>query len=344
MKKITIIDCYISSDSVLKKLETMLEFLNGNNEDVLLISNTPIPQHIQSKTKYSFYEVNNVLFLDDYEDIKLLDIWKGSERVGIHEMEPSVQRHGLSVMINMFKSLEFSKLLGYTHFQRLEFDALFGPESINFMLSVPELCKNQNKKGLFYYNEYSEYTDCSFHFMFCEIEHFLQTVPKITNEEDYQNYLYEKYGRKKFAIVEHFLFDGLGGLNNENILYRNGKEVMLIDFPDTYFNSETTSANIHPKYKGCSSRIYRCTSCDPENQPTILTYNYKGTPCVREIVMTFNDGRTSSLTHTPSDKGHYSYNIVDSNLKKISVYENNQLLYEEDNKSIDSWLEFFMFN
>ena len=40
MKKITIIDCYISSERVLSKLESMLNMLKNNGEDVLLMSNT----------------------------------------------------------------------------------------------------------------------------------------------------------------------------------------------------------------------------------------------------------------------------------------------------------------
>ena len=58
MKKITIIDCYISSERVLSKLESMLNMLKNNGEDVLLMSNTTIPPHIQKLTNYSFYDEN----------------------------------------------------------------------------------------------------------------------------------------------------------------------------------------------------------------------------------------------------------------------------------------------
>jgi hypothetical protein len=59
MKKITIIDCFISSDKVLDKLETMVSKLKDNGEDVFVISNTNIPPHIQELTNYSFYDKNN---------------------------------------------------------------------------------------------------------------------------------------------------------------------------------------------------------------------------------------------------------------------------------------------
>ena len=118
---------------------------------------------------------------------------------------------------------------------------------------------------------------------------------------------------------------------------------MSIDFPDTNFNSETTECNISPKYKGCSSRIYRCKNCNPNESPAILTYNYRGGPCSRTIVQSFNDGTTKTLTHSIPDKGHYTYNVSNPNLEKISVFDEDKLLYEEDNKSIDSWIEFFIF-
>ena len=102
MKKITIIDCFISSDKVLEKLETMISQLKNNGEDVFLLSNTNIPPHIQELTNYSFYDKNNRLFTDDYEGVSLLDIWKGFDKGGIHELEPAFQRHGLSVIINLF--------------------------------------------------------------------------------------------------------------------------------------------------------------------------------------------------------------------------------------------------
>jgi hypothetical protein len=36
---------------------------------------------------------------------------------------------------------------------------------------------------------------------------------------------------------------------------------MESDFEDTYWNSETTGANLSPKYQGCSTRIYNCIKC-----------------------------------------------------------------------------------
>lgn len=343
MKKITIIDCYIASDTILNKLESMIATLNKMNEDVFLISNTIIPANIQKMTKYSFYDKNNRLFEDTYEGVSLLDIWKGFDKGGIHELEPAFQRHGLSVMINLFNVLEFCKHLGYTHFQRLEVDVLFGEKSWAFLETIPNLCIQENKKGLFYVNNYDDGKDASFQYMFCEIEYFLRTSPKISNESDYQEYIYNKWGEKRFTPVETFIFDTLKLENNNEIICRNGINDMRSDFEDTYWNSETTAANLSPKYQGCSTRIYNCIRCNNENDKIILTFNYKGKQVVRDIKIFYTDGSIEDITQIVENKGYFTYTEHSKEIKKIEVYENGELLYDEYNENIYSYVEFTIF-
>lgn len=343
MKKITIIDCFISSDTVLEKLETMISQLKKNGEDVFLLSNTNIPPHIQKLTNYSFYDKNNRLFTDDYEGVSLLDIWKGFEKGGIHEFEPAFQRHGLSVVINMFITLELCKHLGYTHFQRIEVDALVGEKSWEFMKQIPQTCLKQNKKGWFYTNKYDDGMDISFHYMFCEIEYFLRTAPKISCEKDYQDYIFNKWGTKQFTPVETFIFDALRLENNNDIMTRNGMDNMNSDFEDTYWNSETSGANISPKYQGCSTRIYNCIKCENETDKIILTFNYKGELVKRNIKIFYTDGSIDNIVHVVESKGYFNYTTHQKEIEKIEVYENEILLYNELNQNIDSYVEYTIF-
>lgn len=342
MKKITIIDCYIASDTILGKLESMLSSLNSFGEDVFLLSNTIIPPHIQKMVKYCFYDKHNRLFEDNYEGVSLLDIWKGFDKGGIHELEPAFQRHGLSVMINMFNILETCNHLGYTHFQRLEVDTLFGEKSWEYMKTIPETCKKEKKKGLFYVNNYEEGKDASFHYMFCEIDYFLKKSPKISNEIDYQKYIYNKWGEKRFTPVETFIFDTLELDNNNHIICRNGLDDMRSDFEDTYWNSETTGANLSPKYQGCSTRIYNCIRCNNENDKIILTFNYKGNHVVRDIKIFYTDGSTDNITQIVENKGYFTYTEHSKEIEKIEVYENGELLYNEYNENIYSYVEFII--
>ena len=340
MKKITLIDCYISSDTVLGKLELMIKELRSNNEDIFLISNTIIPQHIQSLTNYSFYDKKNRLFEDNYVGVSLLDIWKGFDKGIIHELEPAFQRHGLSVMVNMFNALELCKRLGYTHFQRLEVDALFTDKSWEYMKTIPDICVKERKKGLFYVNEYEEGNDVSFHYMFCDIDYFLKTSPKISNESDYQKYIFNKWGENKFTPVETFIYDTLGLNNNNDILCKNGKIDMVNDFEGTYWNSETTGANLSPKYQGCSTRMYKTNH---DNNMVILTFNYKGKLVVRNIVIYYVDGSTENITQVVDNKGNFTYTEHSKEIEKIEVYEDGNLLYDEYNQNIYSHVEFTIF-
>jgi len=343
MKKITIIDCFISSDKVLEKLETMISQFKNNGEDIFLLSNTTIPQHIQELTNYSFYDKHNRLFTDDYEDVSLLDIWKGFDKGGIHELEPAFQRHGLSVIINIFFILELCRNLGYTHFQRLEVDALLGEKSLEFMKQIPQTCLEQNKKGWFYVNKYDDGKDASCHYMFCEIDYFLNTSPKISCEKDYQDYIFNKWGTKKFTPVETFIFDTLNLETNTDVITRNGMDNMSSDFEDSYFNSETSEANLSPKYQGCSTRIYNCIKCENETDKIILTFNYKDKIIKRDVKIFYTDGSIDNIVHVVESKGYFTYTTHSKEIEKIEVYENDILLYDEYNKNIYSYVEFTIF-
>ena len=109
-------------------------------------------------------------------------------------MKSGLQKHGLSVMINLFNALDIAKSLGYTHFQRFETDDLYGEESMKWVSRIPETVLSENKKGLFYLNDYNIPADASFHYFFCEIDYFLEIMPKISCEEDYEKYLVDIQG------------------------------------------------------------------------------------------------------------------------------------------------------
>ena len=80
----------------------------------------------------------------------------------IHEITEELQRHGLSVMCNLFNALDLSKSLGFTHFQKLEIDGIFTDEGYDFMGSVPELLNNENKKSLFYLSSLRKFSSLVF--------------------------------------------------------------------------------------------------------------------------------------------------------------------------------------
>lgn len=144
MKLLTILDCYIHNDTILNKLDSFIDKLKSKNSDILLISNTTIPIEIQQKVDYCLYDSNNHFFSSDWEFSELFVIKSSISNGNIKDIFPKLQPHGLSVMINIFNAITIGKSLGYTHFEKLEYDPLFSDESFNNLSLLPSRCLDEN--------------------------------------------------------------------------------------------------------------------------------------------------------------------------------------------------------
>jgi enoyl-[acyl-carrier-protein] reductase (NADH) len=78
------------------------------------------------------------LFQDIFTDVKDINLWKIMDGFKVNEHTSGLQKHGLSVLVNLFNALKMAKNLGYTHFQRVEADDIFGVVSF--------LASSQNPK------------------------------------------------------------------------------------------------------------------------------------------------------------------------------------------------------
>ena len=333
-KTITIVDSFVSNNSVLTKLKTCLKNLKDHGHTILLVSNTIPPNEVINSVDYFLYNKENKLFKEKYDNLSHVDLWKAYSNFVIHDIVEELQRHGLSVLCNLFNSLDLSISLGYTHFQRIEVDDMFSEQGYDFMDTVPQLCDSQNKKSLFYFNEGK---DVSFHYFFSDIDFFIKTFPKITNEESYKKYLTESGFGKSFKPVEFYLYDNLKKCDLNNILVKNGEDEMNIDFNGTIWNTETSQATIHEKYKGCTTKIYNVSG---SNNISVVSYNYNNYGVKRKIIVTLKD-KEDTIYHRLDYFDAWAYNIYDENLTKISVYdtETDRLLYELENKDIKDYIE-----
>jgi len=330
---ITIVDCFISNDSVLTKLKTSLYNLKHHGHTILLISNTVPSKEIISLVDYFIYNHENKLFNYNYEDIKYVDLWKSFPEMVIHEITEEFQKHGLSVLCNLFNGLDFSKSLGFTHFQRIEVDDLYTDESYEFMKRVPQLCDNENKKSLFYKN----YDDVSFHYYYSEIDFFIDNFFRIKNENDYRNYL-EIFGHKSsFKPVEVYMFDNLNKIEQSKVMVRNGISDMNNDFEGTVWNTESSKSTLHEKYEGCTSKLYNIKN---QNGICVLTYNHNNHPVGRKIIVKLKD-KTDQLHHSLQFVNSWSYNIYYEEVEGIEVYdlETNKFLYTSNNIDIKDYIE-----
>jgi glycosyltransferase involved in cell wall biosynthesis len=331
---ITIIDSFISNNSVLLKLKETIKELKKFGHNILLVSNTVPPEEVIKSVDYFLYNHENKLFSQNFDDINYCDLWKSYPQITIHEISEEFQKHGLSVLSNLFNSLDLAKSLGFTHFQRIEVDDLYSDKGYEFMNKVPELCYEGNKKSLFYINKGK---DISFHYFFSEINFFLEKFTKINSEESYKKFLINNGFNNSFKPVEVYLYHSLNKGNEQNVLFRNGEEEMNIDFEGTIWNTETSQSTIHEKYEGCPSKIYFVSG---SNNFAIVSYNYNNYGVKRKIVVKLKD-RVDTLYHNLDYFDAWVYNIFDSSLEKISVYDRDtdRLLYEMENKNIKDYIE-----
>lgn len=338
MKTITIVDSFVYSENVRLKLEAFVKMLNEDGHEILLVSNTMVGEEILKHCKYYLYDSNNRLFQDIFEGVKDINLWKVMDGFKVNEHTSGLQKHGLSVMVNLFNALRMAKSLGYTHFQRMEADDLFGEKSRQWISEVPNRVLTAGKKGLYYYNNtpHVEQEDVSFHYQFCEIDLFLRSVTNIEKQRDYYDYLVREFGRPKFIIVEEYLYRELKRNCWDELLIRNTED-QSNDFSDTHWNTEISISNMSEKYRGCSTRLFKHWGTAENGEPydrggrIVFTYNYTEQTKERLIEIIAMDDSKHVLKHVVYGKRGWAYNIIDWEFKSIRVYENDEFLYEESN-------------
>jgi glycosyltransferase involved in cell wall biosynthesis len=335
-KTITIVDCFIHNENVLGKLELCVNNLKKYNHTILLVSNTIVPEHILKNVDYYFYNSNNILFKGEYTNSEPVVFWKEIGQLTTYEIVNTIQKHGLPVMVNLFNSLDLCKSLGFTHFQRVEVDDLYSNKGYEYIKSVPLICHEQNKKGMFYFNEGR---DVSFHYFYCEIEYFQQIINRINCEEDYKNYLQNNGYGTDFINVEKYLYDNINRKDYGLIIRKDGEIDMNSDFQGTEWNTETTVSNVSSKFNGCSTKLYNISGQD---SIMLLSYNYNHFRSDRKIIVNYVNGESETIYHFLENFTYWSFNIFENKIEKISVYDNqnDEFLYEIINQNILDYITF----
>ena len=339
-KKITIIDCFIRNESIEAKLKASIAEMKSRGEDVMLISNTPADKSVIEMCDFYLYDHRNQLFEETYTNIEDVDFFTPGDGFVAHNVKPGLQRHGLSVLVNLFNSLHVAKSLGYTHFQRLECDDLFGTQSLDMMIELEGRCLLENKKGLFYFNEDPNDRNVSFHYFFCEIDYFLDKVHRINNESDYIEYLLANHGNRDFVIAERYIYENLKRNGCDEIIHKNGKLDMNSDFPDTIWNTETSGSNVSEKYRGCLTDLYNKYAGDWSHLGVVIySSNYSNTLRERKIRVNLDNGEHYYINQLLTCKGAWTFENAPVNIESIDVYENEELLYSQTSQEIKSYLK-----
>lgn len=336
-KVITIIDSFAYNQNIRNKLYDTVKWMKEDGHDILLVSNTTIDKEILDNVKFYLYDSRNQLFQEKYENNESVVFFKSLvDGVSINDVVPVLQKHGLSVLVNLFNALLYAKAQGYTHFQRFEVDDIFGEKSRQFVKQVPYICTQENKNGLFYYNDNHNPPDISFHYFYCKIDDFLAKIPRISSERDYVEYLQKHYNNKKFKIVEVFIRENLKRNGDSEFIVKSGKDYMFVDLPDTIWNTETSISSFDSKYGKCTTRLYYINEYNKESSTynrtnlfMVCTFSYHSEKTLRKIVVTRKNGETFTLMHLTEVANGWSWNEVMSDIHSISVYENDRFLYKE---------------
>jgi glycosyltransferase involved in cell wall biosynthesis len=332
-KTLTIIDSFIGNLSVLEKLKKAVTNFKNKNHTILLVSNTSPPEDIIKSVDYFLYNHENKLFSESYENLNKVNLWKAYDNIIINEITEELQKHGLSVLCNLFNCLDLAKSLGFTHFQRIEVDDLYSETGYEFMKKVPQLCEEKNKKSLFYINEGE---DVSFHYFYSEIDFFIKNFPRITSEESYKKFLKNSGFGNSFKPVEVYLYQNIKNGDIDNVLIKNGEEEMNLDFAGTIWNTESSQSTLPSYYEGCTTKIYNVKGQDIK---VVLSFNYTNKEINRKIVVVFDDHQ-QIIDHTLINKGYYYHTFINP-IKEIKVYDvvGDRHLFDVKNKDIKDYIE-----
>jgi hypothetical protein len=333
MKSIIILDAFVTDK---KDEETLLNFIDSIKtigDDLLLMSNTTISKEIQDKVNYFFYDKRNQLFKEEYSKYEYVNYWVKYDWFKVSNWFFHTQKHGLSVLINLFNSLKIAKSLGYTHFYKMEYDAILTETTKTKIKNFNDECFLNGKKGVFFVEDNKS---VCVHYFFCEIDFFLKNIWNITCEQDYINFLEFEFNNRDFLIMETFMYESIKKLN-PNELYV--KKEFLSEFDSSVWNIKRTRVYIDKKYKECYTKFYNILN----NPSEIVIYseNVKSTSDFRRILVKFNDGSEKEIVHEFGTYGAWNYNVLPNNIEKMLVYDRNEFLYEEYFKDVINEIEFY---
>ena len=324
MRSILILDAFITDDEDEKLLNNFLDSSKSFGDDVLLMTNTKISKETQDKVDFLFYDKKNQLFKEKYDNYEYVNYYTNYTNFNIYNWFQHTQPHGLSVLISLFRSVKIAKNLGYTHFYKMEYDALLGEATKNKIKVLNDSCLNDNKKGVFFITKNENNTGMDVHYFFCEIDYFLNNFWNISCEQDYINFLQIEKNNKDFLIMERFMFENMEKLDSNSIEIKDNFDSY---FSDTLWNSKATRVYLDKKYKECYTKFY--INQDNPNQISIFSNNLKSTPTFRKIVIKFSDGTETEIVQYFAVYGIWHLHSFENKIDKIMVYDDEGFLYEE---------------
>jgi len=207
-KAIIIVDAFLDSQVKIEVFEKVLKKIKQIDLPILLISNSSISIDIQNQVDYFIYDKKNILFEYEYEIYPSSNYWIENENFKWQNYYFSKQKHGLSVLCNLTKSCDFVVKQGFNKFIRIEWDFLIHDDDFTTIKDLIYDFINNNKKAFFIVNNSNIHgePELPYHFWMVDLNFWNEKFPKIYNETDYQNFIFNKNKNKKFEIAERFSY------------------------------------------------------------------------------------------------------------------------------------------
>lgn len=211
IKPIIIIDVFIDNDSKKDLFISNLEKFKQLNIPILLVCNKPLDIEIQKNVDYILFDNQNLLFQDVYKyDINIYHSLCLEDFTFKNEYWYK-QEHGLSVLCNLTKSIEFVKKLGFNKFIHFEWDFYIHNDDLKSIKDI--ICNFLNKNGRAYFINTTETT---FYFWMVDIDFWIDKFPRILCENDYKNYLHRLGFNKNFKKAEDIVYIAFKDFLEEN--------------------------------------------------------------------------------------------------------------------------------
>ena len=303
---IIIVDAFFHDKQCLNTFKKYLSFIKKLNLPIMLVTNSKFDASLIDDIDYIVYDSNNRLFSKKYNDLDDIVFWFSNDKYYISLGTPGYQKHGLSVLSNLYHSTNLAKSLGYTHFYRIEYDCNI--EKIDKVKDIIDEVTFQNKKGLVYINE-NKFV--SYQIWYFELEYFTKNFSKINNEDDYIDAKRKFNYNKDFVSAEEFIYNMIkisdGGFDN---LIVKDAPFMHTDFGNCLWNTIMTPLESEKIYDGFISSVHRIAYNDgnvnrsPQEKPfydskvAIITWNCSSSNSnVSKIKITYPTGQFEEFSH-----------------------------------------------
>lgn len=251
IKPIIILDAFFHNENCLNTFNRFLSSIKTLEIPIMLVTNSKFDVKLLDEINYIFYDEQNKLFKNEYPDTDVVFIWYGDQQKYFSIQNKALQKHGLSVLSNLYHSTNLAKSLGFTHFFRIEYDSVI--KNINPINQIIKETSLNNKRGYIYVNENRF---LCFQIWYFELDYFTSIFPYLNNEEDYIE-IKQSFGseRGSFMIAEEFLYNLIKN-SLDSLIVKNAPE-LFVEFPESNWNTIISPAESDFIVDGFVSSVHK---------------------------------------------------------------------------------------